>query len=74
MVDAKKRKRVFTERQVVELLRDDRGELTKKQHAEMIGVSAQYLGDVLHGRRSPGPAILDYLKLEKAYRSYVDEE
>jgi transcriptional regulator with XRE-family HTH domain len=30
-----------------------------------LGVSSQYLSDVLHGRREPGPKILNALGLER---------
>jgi DNA-binding transcriptional regulator YdaS (Cro superfamily) len=30
-----------------------------------IGISPTYLSDVIHGRRDPGPAITDYLKIMK---------
>ncbi len=69
-----KKMKVLTEQEVIKLLSEGRGELTKKRYAEEIGVSAQYLGDVLHGRRSPGPAILEYLHLEKMYCPYWDKE
>jgi transcriptional regulator with XRE-family HTH domain len=51
--------------QVLELLREKQGELTQKDFAEKLGVSAAYLIDVYRGRRPPGPSILRFLKLEK---------
>lgn len=33
--------------------------------AEMYGLSAAYVNDVINGRREPGPAILEALGVEK---------
>lgn len=33
--------------------------------ARKLGISAQYLNDILHGRREPGESVLEYLGLEK---------
>ncbi len=38
---------------------------SQRQLALKIGVSAVYLGDVLRGRRDPGPMILEWLGLER---------
>ena len=38
---------------------------TQKDVAAKLGVSQQYLSDVLTGRRAPGKSILDALGLEK---------
>ncbi len=38
---------------------------TQRQVADDLGVSAQYLTDVLKGRRAPGKKILDGLGLER---------
>lgn len=50
---------------VVELLRKHIGERTQREVAEEFGITAQYLSDVLLGRREPGPAVLQGLGLEK---------
>ena len=38
---------------------------TQAEAAEKLGVSAQYLGDVLAKRRAPGPKMLKRLKVRK---------
>jgi transcriptional regulator with XRE-family HTH domain len=38
---------------------------SQKKLAEQLKISPAYLGDVLHGRREPGKAILDALKLKR---------
>lgn len=53
----------YTAEDIVKLLRQS--PLKQIELARAIGVSPQYLSDVLHGRRAPGPAILRYLKLTK---------
>lgn len=52
---------------VVQLLQRAQGDLTQKDFALKLGVSQQYLSDVLLGRRDPGPSILEFLGIEKAY-------
>lgn len=46
----------------VEKIIEERG--TKKAAAEFLGVSQQYLGDLLKGRRDPGEKILSRLGLQ----------
>lgn len=38
---------------------------TQPQLARRLGISAQYLHDILHGRREPGESVLEFLGLEK---------
>lgn len=38
---------------------------SQRQYAASIGVSEQYIADILKGRRSPGPAVLSALGLKK---------
>lgn len=38
--------------------------INQKALAEELGISQQHLSDMLHGRRAPGPAVLDLLGLE----------
>lgn len=53
-------------------LDDVRGELrlladsmsTHKAFADKVGISPQYLHDILAGKRSPGKAVLKFLKLQ----------
>ncbi len=45
----------------------------QKAAARSMGISPQYLNDVLQGRRSPGPKLLQaigYTKAETLYRRY----
>lgn len=40
---------------------------SQKDAAAKIGVTLSYFNDVLHGRRKPGPLILNALGLRKGY-------
>jgi hypothetical protein len=57
--------KALTEDEIVELLTRRLGKKTKKDFAEEIGVTPPYLGDVLAGKRAPGPAILRFLKIKR---------
>lgn len=57
----------YTPKQVVELLASKRGDRNQRAFAEEVGVSQQYLCNVLNGQRLPGPAILNYLDLEPTF-------
>lgn len=59
--------RIYTVAEVTALLIERQGSRTQKDLAEEMGVSAQYLSDVLSGRRGPGQSILAYLGLEVGY-------
>ena len=51
---------------VIKFIRDRAREVgSQKALAAKLGVSAPYLGDVLNGRKEPGPAILEPLGLER---------
>lgn len=52
---------------VLRRLAKRQGDRTQRELAAEVGVSQQHLNDVLAGRRPPGPAVLNYLGLEKAY-------
>lgn len=45
----------------------------QKEAASALGVSPQYLSDVLSGKRDPGPAILKALGLRRAI-TYTEEK
>lgn len=55
----------MTRNVVIQMLILRKGERTQVELATDLGVSAQYLGDVLAGRRDPGKAILNAMGLEK---------
>lgn len=38
---------------------------SQKKVAKQLGISAQYLGDILQGRREPGEKVLKTLKLKR---------
>jgi transcriptional regulator with XRE-family HTH domain len=57
----------FTNESVVALLKKKQANSTQAEFAAVIGISAQYLGDIYGGRRAPGPAVLEFLGLQKAY-------
>lgn len=55
-------KTTYTPEELVELLRQRQGNLTLKQFAAEIGLSFQFVSDVLRGTRSVGnDLILEYL-------------
>lgn len=55
----------MTEDQVRNMVLRKLGSGTQTALAKEIGVSVQYLNDVLNGRRMVGPKILAYLKLKR---------
>lgn len=57
----------MTRDDIILLLRKRQGTRTQTELAADIGVSKQYLSDVVLGHRDPGPAILEYLGLVKTY-------
>jgi transcriptional regulator with XRE-family HTH domain len=38
---------------------------TQTEVAEKLGISQSYLSDLLHGKREPGPKVLEALKVRK---------
>jgi len=50
---------------VIELLRKRVEGSSQKELAEDIGVSQQYINDLIHGRRTPSDKILKYLGLKR---------
>ena len=64
----------LTESEVIQMLRDRQGAgRTQADFAQEIGISQAYLCDLYAGRRAPGPAILQFLGLEKAYVKEADK-
>ena len=58
----------MTRKDVIDLLLKKRDpEETSLRFAERIGISPQYLNDIWHGRRDPGPKVLKFLGLRKGY-------
>lgn len=49
---------------VIELLRKRQAGRTQKEVAEELGVTPQFLHDVLNGRRNPSDRILEYVGLK----------
>lgn len=49
----------------IRMLRESLGTDSQADVARKIGISPQYLHDVLNERRGPGEKILDYLGLER---------
>ena len=59
-------KPLFTKAHVIRLLEILLSEhRTQKKLAEYLGVTGQYVNDIMHGRRQPGDSILKPLGLEK---------
>lgn len=55
----------MTRDDVIQILLRKKGDREQVELAIDLGISAQYLGDVLGGRRDPGKGILSPLGLEK---------
>ena len=61
-----KSKPLFTVNHVIRLLEILLAEhRTQKRLSEYLGVTQQYVNDIIHGRRSPGDSILKPLGLQK---------
>jgi transcriptional regulator with XRE-family HTH domain len=60
-------KRGYSNSDVIQRLRQLQGDQTQAQFAGQIGITQQYLSDVLQGNRRPGKKITDYLGLEPGY-------
>jgi transcriptional regulator with XRE-family HTH domain len=59
-------KKRLTLQDVIELIRGEAEKTgSQKELAKKLGVSAQYISDILNGRREPGDAILKPLGLHK---------
>lgn len=58
-------KKKYTHLELIEWLRKDSEKETQKALAKRLGISAQYLSDILKGRREPGQKMLDALGLER---------
>lgn len=50
---------------VREIRRRLKSGITQDQLAQDLGISAPYLSDVIHGKRDPGPKVVQALGLEK---------
>ena len=50
---------------VIALLKIRQGDLNKRDYAKQLGVSQQYLHDVMTGRRPLGPKILSAINFER---------
>jgi transcriptional regulator with XRE-family HTH domain len=55
----------LTTDQVVDLLKEDRGDRTLEEYAKVIGVSYQFIAHVLRGVRQPGKKMLKHLNIKK---------
>ena len=51
--------------QIPDLLKERQGDRTQKELAEELGISPQYLGDLLQGKRMPGKALRSKIVIEK---------
>jgi transcriptional regulator with XRE-family HTH domain len=49
----------------IEVLRKRLGDGTQRELAGVLGISPQYLNDILSGHREPGPKLLEGLGLER---------
>jgi len=60
-----KRKKTLTQPELVALLKKQAQEVPQNLLAKQLGVSPQYLGDILRGDRLPGKKILDGMGYER---------
>lgn len=59
--------KILSSEQVLQLLKKRQGNRPNTELAAELGISKQYLGDVLRGRRDPGPPILKALGIKKVF-------
>jgi len=57
----------YTLAEVVELLKRAKGEKTQRAFATEVGISNQFLWQILNGQRTPSDVVLRYLGLESGY-------
>jgi transcriptional regulator with XRE-family HTH domain len=50
---------------IVSVMKREQGSRSMRAFARDLGLSVAYLSDFYHGRRLPGPSILNYLGMEK---------
>jgi transcriptional regulator with XRE-family HTH domain len=62
----------MTQEEVIALIKATQGDKSLREYAKEIGVTAPYINDIYQGRRSPGPAILQYFGLGKRRRAVVE--
>ena len=60
-------KKGYTKEDVIKKLKTLQGASTQREFAAKMGITQQYLNDVLLGNRAPGKKILEYLGLEVGY-------
>lgn len=58
--------------QAIEILKKRQGELTLRQFAQVLGVSASYLSDIYLGRRQIGRKVLREIGMDKVVTVDVD--
>jgi transcriptional regulator with XRE-family HTH domain len=62
----------MTEKEVIQLMKTTQGEQSLRTFANEIGVTPAYLSDIYNGRRSPGPAVLQFFNIGKTRRVIVE--
>jgi hypothetical protein len=60
-------KECLNDEELKELLGLDKGERTLKKYGALVRVSATLIGEVLIGKRRPGPAIARHFKRERGW-------
>ena len=50
---------------IVSVMKREQGSRSLREFARDLGLSVAYMSDFYHGRRLPGPSILNYLGMEK---------
>jgi transcriptional regulator with XRE-family HTH domain len=62
----------MTEADLVGVMKAAQGEKTLRDWADEIGVTASYISDIYHGRRSPGAKVLKYFGIGKTRRVSIE--
>lgn len=61
-------KRTLTADDVLEMMRKQMGDRTQTAYANELGITPQYLCDILQRRRDPGPKVLSRLGLTQSVK------
>jgi len=68
-------KKKLTHDELISLLKTEAKKAgSQKNYAEVLGISAQYFGDVIKGRREPGEKLLSALGLKRVVTFEPEEE
>ena len=58
--------KTYSHKEILDLLKRKQGDRNCAQFAREVGITKSYMGDILKGKRTPGPKVLRYLGLQCA--------